>query len=178
MKRFAAFHQAPRSEARCERARVPGESVRRHPRECERQERRGAEVVKESRQDFSLVGVGRRMMVFGPRLGTTQANANVCLMGTRRAITAVVKYFAWDDAKNAKLRKQRRIGFEEVVFHIERGELLDILQHPNPDRYAGQRIFVIQRYEYFYLVPFVEDEHVVFQEMVIPSQKATRQYPR
>ena len=56
-----------------------------------------------------------------------------------------VKYFAWDDAKNAKLRADRGIGFEDVVFHIERGELLDILEHPNPDRYAGQCIFVVRR---------------------------------
>jgi len=49
-----------------------------------------------------------------------------------------VKYFAWDDAKNAKLKADRGIGFEDIVFHIERGDLLDILGHPNPDRYAGQ----------------------------------------
>ena len=55
----------------------------------------------------------------------------------------VVKYFAWDDAKSAKLRADRGIGFEDIVFHIERGDLLDILEHPNPERYAGQRIFVV-----------------------------------
>jgi hypothetical protein len=87
-----------------------------------------------------------------------------------------VKYFAWDDAKNAKLRKERGIGFEDVVFHIERGDLLDILQHPNPDRYAGQCIFVVQRENYLYLVPFVEDEHTVFLKTMIPSRKATKEY--
>ena len=87
-----------------------------------------------------------------------------------------VKYFAWDDAKNAKLKADRGIGFEDVVFHIERGDLLDILEHPNPDRYAGQRIFVVQREEYVYLVPFVEDEHTVFLKTIIPSRKATKQY--
>ena len=51
-----------------------------------------------------------------------------------------MKYFDWDDAKNAKLRAERGIAFEDIVFHIERGDLLDILEHPNPDRYAGQRI--------------------------------------
>ena len=45
-----------------------------------------------------------------------------------------VKYFDWDDAKNAKLKAERGIGFEDVVFHIERGDLLDILEHPNPER--------------------------------------------
>jgi uncharacterized DUF497 family protein len=86
-----------------------------------------------------------------------------------------VKYFAWDDAKNAKLKAERGIGFEDVVFHIERGDLLDILEHPNPDR-GGQRIFVVQREHYVYLVPFVEDEHTVFLKTIIPSRKATKQY--
>jgi len=83
-----------------------------------------------------------------------------------------VKFFDWDDAKNAKLRAERGIGFEDIVFHIERGELLDILEHPNPDRYAGQRIFIVR----VYLVPFVEDEHTVFLKTIIPSRKATKQY--
>ena len=34
-----------------------------------------------------------------------------------------------------------------------------MLEHPNSDRYIGQRIFVVQREEYVYLMPFVEDEH-------------------
>ena len=46
-----------------------------------------------------------------------------------------MKYFDWDDAKNAKLRAERGIGFEDIGFHIERGDLLDILEHPHPDRY-------------------------------------------
>ena len=85
-----------------------------------------------------------------------------------------VKYFAWDDAKNAKLRADRGIGFEDIVFHIERGDLLDILEHPNHDRYGGQRIFVVQRDDYVYLVPFVEDEHSIFLKTIIPSRKATK----
>ena len=111
-----------------------------------------------------------------------------------------MKYFDWDDAKNAKLRTERGIGFEEVVFHIERGDLLDILEHRKPERYAGQRIFVVQREDYVYLVSFppspasrrrglrrglavalraeadVEDEHTVFLKTIIPSRKATKQY--
>jgi uncharacterized DUF497 family protein len=87
-----------------------------------------------------------------------------------------VKFFDWDDAKNAKLRAERSIGFEEIVFHIERGDLLDVLEHPNPSRYAGQRIFVVRRGDYVYLVPFVEDEQTVFLKTIIPSRKATKQY--
>jgi len=87
-----------------------------------------------------------------------------------------MKYFAWDEEKNAKLRKERGIGFEDIVFHIERGNLLDILEHPNADRYAGQRIFIVRREGYVYLVPFVEDEHTVFLKTIIPSRKATKEY--
>ena len=87
-----------------------------------------------------------------------------------------VKYFVWDEAKNEKLKAERGIGFEEIVFHIERGDVLDILEHPNRERYRGQRIFVVQRNDYVYLVPFVEDERLVFLKTIIPSRKATKQY--
>ena len=89
-----------------------------------------------------------------------------------------MKFFTWDDAKNAKLRADRGIGFEDIVFHIERGDLLDILDHPNPNRYAGQRIFVVQRDDYVYLVPYVEDEDTVFLKTIIPSRKATNSVSR
>src|SRR5438552_187492 len=87
-----------------------------------------------------------------------------------------MKYFAWDDDKNAKLKADRGIGFEDIVFHIERGDLIDILEHPNNERYAGQRIFVVRRDEYVYLLPFVEDDAFIFLKTIIPSRKVTKQY--
>ena len=68
------------------------------------------------------------------------------------------------------------IGLEDIVFHIERGDLLDVLAHPNPSRYAGQRIFVVRGEDYVYLVRLVENEHTVFVKTIIPSRKATKQY--
>jgi len=87
-----------------------------------------------------------------------------------------LKYFNWDDAKNEKLKAARGIGFEEIVFLIERGDLLDILEHPQPERYGRQRIFVVRRDDYVYLMPLVEDDKTVFLKTIIPSRKATRQY--
>jgi hypothetical protein len=49
-------------------------------------------------------------------------------------------------------RKERGIGFEDIVFHIARGDPLDILEHPNRERYRGQRIFVVRRENYVYPV--------------------------
>ncbi|MNC86620.1 hypothetical protein D3C83_22920 [compost metagenome] len=51
----------------------------------------------------------------------------------------------------------------------------EVVEHSNPDRYAGQRIVVVRREDYVFLVPFVEDEHA-FLKTIIPSRKATKQY--
>ena len=64
------------------------------------------------------------------------------------------------------------------MFHIGRGDLIDVLEHPTQDRYAGQRIFVVRRDTYVYLVPFVEDDRLVVLKTIIPSRKATRMYLR
>lgn len=89
-----------------------------------------------------------------------------------------MKYFVWSVEKNEKLKKERSISFEEVVFSIERGQLLDIVEHGRPEKYAGQRIFVVQINDYAYLVPFVEGEGQVFLKTIFPSRKATRRYLR
>jgi len=87
-----------------------------------------------------------------------------------------LKYFTWDPEKNAKLKAQRGVSFDEIVFHIERGDVLDILEHPNQDRYGGQRIFVVNVGDYAYLIPFVETENEVVLKTIIPSRKATKKY--
>ena len=90
----------------------------------------------------------------------------------------MVKRFAWDHTKSAWLLSERGVSFEQVVAHIQVGHLLDIVEHHRPDRYPGQKIFVIDIDDYAYLVPFVEDEDEVFLKTIIPSRKATRAYLR
>jgi uncharacterized DUF497 family protein len=87
-----------------------------------------------------------------------------------------VKLFSWSVEKNELLRQERGISFEDIVFHIEQGHVLDLLEHPNQERYGGQRIFVVAVEDYVFLVPFVESETEVFLKTIIPSRKATRQY--
>ncbi|MFC1888388.1 BrnT family toxin [Thermodesulfobacteriota bacterium] len=89
-----------------------------------------------------------------------------------------MKYFTWDIKKNEKLQRGRGISFEEIVFHIKRGDVLDILEHPNPEKYEGQKIFLIQVDEYVYLIPFLETGNEVILKTIIPSRKATKQYLR
>ncbi len=87
-----------------------------------------------------------------------------------------MKYFIWDNDKNEKLKKERGVSFEEVVFHLERGDILDILEHPNQEKYGKQRIFVLNIMGYAYLVPLLEAETEVVLKTIIPSRKATRLY--
>jgi len=89
-----------------------------------------------------------------------------------------VKYFSWNIDKNRQLIEERNISFEEVVYCIEKGCLLDIVENPNQGRYSGQQIFIVEINDYANLVPFVESETEVFLKTIIPSRKATRKYLR
>lgn len=74
------------------------------------------------------------------------------------------------------LKESRGICFEDVVFFIERGDILDDYLHPNQQEYPQQRIMVIAFNNYAYLVPYIENEEELFLKTIIPSRKATRQY--
>ena len=87
-----------------------------------------------------------------------------------------MKAYRWDLDKNELLKGERAISFEEVLLAIERGDLLDIVEHPNRSKYPSQRMFVVLICDYAYLVPFVEDDTEIFLKTIIPSRKATRDY--
>jgi uncharacterized DUF497 family protein len=87
-----------------------------------------------------------------------------------------MKIYNWNSDKNQELILDRNISFEEAVFHIEHGGLLDDIVHPNASDYSNQRIFIIQIGEYVYLVPYVESEEEVFLKTIIPSRKFTKEY--
>ena len=81
-----------------------------------------------------------------------------------------------NEDKNEKLKRERNISFEIILLQIEAGKILDILEHPNSEKYQGQKIFVIEFEGYAFLVPFVEDEQKIFLKTIIPSRKATKFY--
>jgi len=85
-------------------------------------------------------------------------------------------HFVWNSEKNTQLIQERGISFERVIYHIERNEILDIIEHPNRSKYPGQRMFILDIGNYAYLVPFVETETEIFLKTIIPSRKATRKY--
>ena len=87
-----------------------------------------------------------------------------------------MKYFDWNTENNERLKKGRGISFEEIVFWIMQGRLLDIIEHRDIQKYPNQKIFVVGTDDYVYLVPFVEDDEVIFLKTIIPSRKMTKKY--
>ena len=87
-----------------------------------------------------------------------------------------MKPFAWNSEKNELLKAERGVSFEEIALNIQLGNEVDIFEHPNQERYPGQRISVVLVEGYAYLVPFVESEEEIFLKTIIPSRKATKQY--
>jgi uncharacterized DUF497 family protein len=82
----------------------------------------------------------------------------------------------WNSEKNLWLIRNRGVCFEQVLLIFERGELLDVVEHPNSKKYPGQKQAVVVIDDYAYLVPYVEDEDEIFLKTIIPSRKATARY--
>ena len=87
-----------------------------------------------------------------------------------------MKSINWNTEKSVALKASRGICFEDVVFYIERGDILNDYLHPNQQAYPGQRIMVIGVTNYAYLVPYIENEEELFLKTIIPSRKATQRY--
>jgi len=87
-----------------------------------------------------------------------------------------MKPINWNAEKNRKLIEERNISFEDIIFCLQSGGLLDDVAHPNKENYPHQRIFVVAVDEYAYLVPYVENDEEIFLKTVVPSRKATKQY--
>ncbi len=87
-----------------------------------------------------------------------------------------MREFDWDEEKNAVLEKTRGMSFQDVIFHIQNGDILDIIKHPNESRYPHQKIILLNVEGYVYLVPYVKQKGTRFLKTIIPSRKATKEY--
>jgi len=90
----------------------------------------------------------------------------------------MMKVFRWDNEKNEWLKKQRGVSFEQVVILLEREDVLEVVEHPNQEKYPEQRIAIVEINDYAYLVPYIQDGEEIFLKSIIPSRKATNKYVR
>ena len=84
--------------------------------------------------------------------------------------------YTWDDCKNERLKNERGISFEDVVYHIDHGGLLDDILHPNQERHPGQRWYIVLIEDYVYEVSFYREGDVESLRTAYPSRKFTRVY--
>ena len=85
--------------------------------------------------------------------------------------------FYWNEEKNVLLKQERGVSFERIVVAIEEGHLLDILEHPNKEKYRNQIILVVEIEDYAFCIPCVaEANDNFFLKTLYPSRKYTKQY--
>lgn len=89
-------------------------------------------------------------------------------------------HYVWDDKKNQFLKRTRKISFEIILTAIEHGNLLDILEHINPEKYPDQKLYVIEIDNYCWIVPYKDDNERGIKKLItaFPSRKMTKKYLR
>ncbi|HCJ11488.1 MAG: toxin [Verrucomicrobia bacterium GWF2_51_19] len=85
-----------------------------------------------------------------------------------------MKHFNWSEEKNLWLEENRGISFDDIVFYMSEGFLIDTVRNKKP--YAHQEVFLVNIEDYIYLIPFVESETEIFLKTIIPSRKAIKKY--
>jgi uncharacterized DUF497 family protein len=84
-----------------------------------------------------------------------------------------MNYFNWSAEKNELLKQTRGISFEEIVFLIQSGDLLNIEENPG---YPNQKLYIVNVENYAVVVPFVETENEIFLKTAFPSRKYSKKY--
>lgn len=64
-----------------------------------------------------------------------------------------MKTYIWNIQKNEILKKRRKVSFEKVMDGMMNGKILDVIKHPNSDKYPDQKNFIIDIDDYCYLIP-------------------------
>ena len=84
--------------------------------------------------------------------------------------------FDWNNKKNIMLKRDKNISFKRIIVTIEQDNLLDILEHPNKEKYPNQLLLLVEIGRYVYVVPCVLENDVCFLKTIFPSRKYTSKY--
>ena len=84
--------------------------------------------------------------------------------------------FEFNQEKSLWLKHERGISFDELIALLDESHILNVMEHPNKEKYGKQKIYVVNIAGYVYLVPFVQHGNKIFLKTIIPSRKATVQY--
>jgi len=91
-------------------------------------------------------------------------------------ILQIMPNISWNEEKNKLLKKTRGVSFEQIKQVISKGQILDVLPHPNPKKYKNQKIMVVKINNYAYSVPFVESDNNIFLKTIYANRKYNKKY--
>ena len=86
--------------------------------------------------------------------------------------------YAFDPQKNAWLVRERGISFEQIIALIESSKLIQVLEHPNVERYPNQLLYEVDVGGYVHAVLVVGEGRTLFLKTIYPSRRATRKRTR
>lgn len=84
--------------------------------------------------------------------------------------------YDWDAEKNEWLKREKNISFEKIIYHLARGDVWKLSDHPDQESYPGQKIYFVIMEDYIYLVPHIVEKDYIFLKTIIPGRKATKVY--
>ena len=86
--------------------------------------------------------------------------------------------FVFSPEKNARLKTERNISFEEIIAYIEDKQIIESVDHPDQDKYPGQKMYLVDVEGYVFVVPYERKGREVILKTIYPSRKATKQYKK
>ncbi len=84
--------------------------------------------------------------------------------------------FKWDVEKNKLLKSERNVCFEDVIALIYEDKVLDIIVHPNREKYPHQQIYIVRIQGYVDMVPYVKNDDEIWLKTIVPSRKMNKLY--
>jgi hypothetical protein len=83
--------------------------------------------------------------------------------------------YLWSPEKCESLRKERGIGFEDVIVAIEKQRVLADIASPSR-KFPHQRMLVVLIENYVHAVPYVEGKGLRFLKTIFPSRVLNKLY--
>ena len=68
---------------------------------------------------------------------------------------------------------ERGISFEQIIALIESSKLVQVLEHPNVERYPNQLLYEVDVDGYVHVVPVIREGRILFLKTIYPCRKAT-----
>lgn len=84
-----------------------------------------------------------------------------------------MKTIAWDEKKNEQLKQLRGVSFQDVLEELAGQGPLWIKEHPQRERYPGQRLLGVFIAGYVFVVPFEETDDKIILKTIYPSRRET-----